>query len=260
MNKLYRAGIIGLGRIAIDFPDNHLSAYLNNPRVYLACICDTDERRINLALDKLGNYDCITSMDYLKMVKAHYLDIVSVCTPQETHHKIVCDIAPYVKAVYCEKPMAGSQYECYQMIDVCRKAGTILQINHQRRWVTPTFYYSRGVINTGSHLFDLLYRWFGEIRILDCKQVGDFNGDPMISGTVITGKGNEIRIEAVCQEEPLFTFNLAECPDLPIRLAIQDIVNTLDKRQKYTKSDGRAGQVALMYLQEFIRRATDDKG
>jgi len=176
MDKPYRVGIIGLGRIACELPDNHLKAYRECGRTELIATCD---------VKKPSKYAY-----YLLMVQKENLDIVSVCTPPETHKEIVCSIAPYVKAIYCEKPIAESLEDAQEMIDVCHACGTILQINHQRLFMNPVFRFSRGWLNTGTHAISLVNHLFKpEIKVeyihldtdepvfeLDCTH----NKEPMI--------------------------------------------------------------------------------
>jgi len=140
----YRAGIIGCGFIGAKAPDSHAQAYIDCDRTALVALCEKKD---------IFNSEY---RHYMDMVKREHLDIVSVCTPVETHCKIVCDIAPYVKAIYCEKPMAVDLTECDKMIHACAKNDTILQINHQRRFVKPLFRFSRDMIDTGTHVFDWL--------------------------------------------------------------------------------------------------------
>lgn len=151
---MYRVGIIGCGRIGCEFPDSHLQAYLDCPDTELVAICDTDANKLWAYPIKWKHYN------YQEMVEVHKLDIVSICTPPETHCKIVCEIAPYVKAIYCEKPIALTLEDADKMIDICDKYKVILQINHQRRFTQPKFHFSRGILNTGTHAFDLVRQLF----------------------------------------------------------------------------------------------------
>lgn len=164
----YKVGIIGLSYIAWQNPiDNHLQAYLENPRCQVVAVCDIDKEklsRFSSAFPTIAFYQ-----DYHDLL-THDLDIVSVCTPTSTHCKIVCDCAPFVKAIYCEKPMASTLKGCDQIIEACKKSGTILQINHQREFLPPTFKFSRDIIDTGTHVFSLLITMFGSsIRLVGDK-------------------------------------------------------------------------------------------
>ena len=141
-------GIIGKGFIGYDSPDSHYHGYLDCSSTTDCLICD---------LYKPANYK-----DYMEMVTSHNFDILSICTPVETHCQIVCEIAPYVKALYVEKPIATTIEEADRMIETCHKHGVILQVNHQRRFLKPKMRWSRGILNNGTHAFDLMRQMFGE--------------------------------------------------------------------------------------------------
>jgi len=259
--KTYRAGIVGLGRIGVEFEDCHLSAYRDCPRTELVMLCDSNEEKVKL----WQGYEIMpfeVYSDYMQAVKSMNLDIVSICTPPETHCKIVCDIAPFVKALYCEKPIAMNRSECFLIAEACQRNHTILQVNHQRRFINPVFYYSRGIMNTGTHMFDLLGMLNPDISVIDiikAEKIGDFNGDPLISGEVRMGK-TVIRIEALKTEEPVFKF----CPSeilpgqRPLLEGVKSLVKSLDKGLTLPlKSDWRDGMQAIDMVNKFIEKGED---
>ena len=174
---MLRAGVIGCGFIGMNAPDNHALAYAECPDVFFAAVCD--KRKDVLAQSHPVNKEGKTYrklfghqyLDHLKMIKAEKLDIVSVCTPPHTHKSIVLNIAHFVKAIYCEKPIANTLEDADEMIKVCKENDTLLQINHQRRFTRPKFRFSRGISNTGTHAFDLIRHIFGEIVSLDKNTV-----------------------------------------------------------------------------------------
>jgi len=145
----YRAGVIGLGFIGFDSPDSHVRAYEDCADTILIATSDINP---------------VKAFGYTRpiVMKEENLDIVSVCTPVETHCQIVCDIAPFVKAIYCEKPIATTLEEADRMIETCHKHGVILQVNHQRRFTKPKMRWSRGILNNGTHAFDLMRQMFGD--------------------------------------------------------------------------------------------------
>ena len=76
--------------------------------------------------------------DYESMLAELTPDIVSVCTPPKTHADIVTTCAQSrVRAIHCEKPMAGTWQECQEMVAVCDRQGVQLTFNHQRRFSRP---------------------------------------------------------------------------------------------------------------------------
>ena len=155
---MYKAGIIGCGRIGAGLKDSHITAYDDCENTELVSACDL---RFAGSWDRFSGFT--TYIHYPTMVQREHLDIVSVCTPPETHCQIVLDTAPFVKAIYCEKPMATTLEECDRMIETCHKHNVILQINHQRRFAKPVFRINRrasgDIINTATHAFDLLNQY-----------------------------------------------------------------------------------------------------
>ena len=186
----YRAGIVGCGRIGCGFDDDprrgyvstHAGAYVRTPGVELAAMADRDRTRLERYGERFGvrgRYE-----DYRQMLAQERLDILSVCTRDDTHREIVEQAVEIgVKAIFCEKPIADSLAAAEAMIRCCEKAGVILMVDHQRRFDRfhqevaaylrerrlgrvqhVTCYYTAGIANTGSHLFDLLRFFFGEVQ------------------------------------------------------------------------------------------------
>ena len=149
---MYKCAVIGLGSIGLRSIDSHCCAYRDCDQTELVATCDTD-----WTPQDCFRYDFQKKYNsYMEMVSVEELDIVSVCTSVETHCQIVCDIAPFVKAIYSEKPIAPTLKEADKMIEICHKYGVILQVNHQRRFVKPKMRWSRGLLNNGTHAFDLI--------------------------------------------------------------------------------------------------------
>lgn len=152
--------------------------------------------------------------DYKEMVRREKLDIVSVCTPPETHRRIVTDIAPYVKAIYCEKPIALTLDDADAMLDCCAYHGVILQVNHQRTFTEPVFRFSRGIVNTGSHMFALLLQLFGEVKSLAAEEV-------------TFQSGLRVRLEEQFTQEPVFQFDATHNGEPMIQKGIKHLIASL---------------------------------
>ncbi len=141
----YKAAVVGKGWIGIGYSanaptkklDNHADAYMANPRI-----------------EYLGAEDTIFRNTLTNC------DILSVCTPPETHTQIVLDFASSVKAILCEKPMATNLQDADAMIAACKRHGTILQVNYQRHFTAPVFRFSRDGFG---HAIDLLQDMFGPV-------------------------------------------------------------------------------------------------
>lgn len=139
---MYKAGIIGAGRIGVEFEDCHKTAYEKCPDTELVFIRDIDPAKC--------------------WGEVQHVDILSICTPPETHKAVLHRWITYAKAIYLEKPIATTLEDADAMINLCHNWGVILQVNHQRRFGRPTMYFNRGVLNNGTHAFDMLRMLFGE--------------------------------------------------------------------------------------------------
>lgn len=143
---MLRAGIIGLGfigagdQIAGDrlgqqvahLEGHHREALSKHPRVQLVC-------GSSRAADRRERFAAATGArtyaDWREMLVQEKPDIVSIAsmTPDHPAQTIGCAEAG-VRAVYCEKPIAPTLPDAERMLTACQKAGTLLVINHNRRF------------------------------------------------------------------------------------------------------------------------------
>jgi predicted dehydrogenase len=222
MGKPYRVGIIGCGFIGIKASDNHALAYLDYEDTELVALCDNNPKKLCFADETMG---FTPYTNYMEMVKGEKLDIVSVCTPPETHCKIVCDIAPYVKAIYCEKPIATTLEDADKMIAVCAKKKVILQINHQRLFMRPVFRYSRGLLNTGTHMFSLIAHLFRS----NCS----------------------FEIQRVDTDEPVFELDCTHNDKPMIKYGVSHLVNCLKTKRMIPVASAQKARDALKMALQF---------
>lgn len=223
--RTYTAGVVGCGRIGCGFDDDpgrgyvstHAGAYVRTPGVKLIALSDLDTTRMDRYARKFrvpGRY-----RDYRQMLAREKLDLLSVCTGTQTHRKIVEEAAEAgVKAIFCEKPIAESLGAADQMIRRCARRGVLLMVDHQRRFdpfhqaaaaflrrgtlgsiQQVTCYYTAGVANTGSHLFDLLRFFFGETAWVQgafSQNPSPDSRDPNIDGWLRFENGPLVTIQA----------------------------------------------------------------
>lgn len=201
MNR-YKVGIIGCGRMGFLFdedentlkPSSHAGAYKTFGNVDITAVCDIRTDRMDKFKERYGDVNIY--YDYNKMLKNEDLDIVSICTPSNLHSDVCITASEYVRAIFCEKPIAMSLKEADQMILACKKNGTLLTINHIRRWertyekikelidnntygkVTSIICYSSpGLMNGGVHMFDTLRYIFGDITCINGHIIKDLSTD-----------------------------------------------------------------------------------
>ena len=136
-----RAAIIGCGRQQADggykgISPNHAKAYAANGATIVA-LCDINRENAELFKERLSP-DAAIFADYAEMAREAKPQVVSVCTWPHLHAEMVVKLAELgVPAVHCEKPMALTLADARRMVDACKKGGTRLTVNHQRRF-SPT--------------------------------------------------------------------------------------------------------------------------
>ena len=175
----YKATVIGCGRIGCEFDSDpkrkqivtHAGAYNYISNVDLVALVDKDTKKAMRYSEK-HNGPSIFS-DHNNMLKTIKPDIVSICIPPDTHLQIIKDCVKHnVKGIFCEKPIADKLKGVSEVVKLCEDNNVILQIDHQRRFCqlhnnvkdllkkdniqSATFYYTAGIKNSGSHMFDLL--------------------------------------------------------------------------------------------------------
>lgn len=184
-----KAAIIGIGWIGWKYAfkgekhASHVSSYMACPKTELVAVADVDREKLEDF--KIEHPEVEVYQDYEKMLSEVKPEIVSVCTPDETHYRIVRNTTRYhpVKVIFCEKPISVKVKEAESMVQTCEQFGVKLAINHSRRWDPahrkikefleqkegewnigdPVAYagrYSGGEIRDGVHMADLAL-WYG---------------------------------------------------------------------------------------------------
>ena len=207
----YRSAVVGCGRVGSLFDSDkkrkiissHCGAYTNHPRTKLISVCDIDPDK---ALSCKKQWDAGSHyVNYQEMLDNENIDILSVCTHPDTHKEIInAAVKNGVKSIFCEKPISNSLSSAEQIVNQCKSHNVKLAVNHFRRWDDffinlkgdisngifgkiqhVNFYYTRGIENTGSHLFDLLRFLFGEIvAIYANSSINEIENDPTLSCTL----------------------------------------------------------------------------
>ena len=105
---------IGVGVIGTGFMGKaHSVAYSGSASVFgtglrpkLEIVCDLSPKRASQRATDLG-FSRYTS-NWLEVVNDPKVDLVSVCTPNDTHAEIAISALKLGKSVWCEKPMSSS--------------------------------------------------------------------------------------------------------------------------------------------------------
>jgi len=126
-------GVIGTGGMGRA----NMGAFMNEPDVQMAALCDVDQRHLKQAVDHVngtyGNSDCFTTGDFRELIARNDLDAVVVATPDHWHALATVAAAKAGKDIYCEKPLANSVGEGRAICQAVQENQRILQTGSHER-------------------------------------------------------------------------------------------------------------------------------
>ncbi|MGD8779640.1 MAG: Gfo/Idh/MocA family oxidoreductase [Ignavibacteria bacterium] len=129
--KEIKIGIIGCGFIA---EYKHLPSMAKVEGVKVEAFCDIiPERAKNLA-EKYGDSNSLVTEDYKEVLDRDDIEVIHVCTPNNSHSEITVAALESGKHVMCEKPMAKTDAQAKAMLDAAKKTGKLLTIGYQNRF------------------------------------------------------------------------------------------------------------------------------
>jgi len=139
-----RAGVIGVGGIALG---KHLPALARLDNVKITAFFDIDKERARKGLSDFGGQGAKVYEDYHDLLAAK-LDVVHICTPNNSHAGIAIEALEAGCHVMCEKPMATTAADARRMVAAARKAGKKLTIGYQSRY-RPDALYMKKLVEQG---------------------------------------------------------------------------------------------------------------
>jgi predicted dehydrogenase len=159
----YKAVIIGLTGIGAQrenrpatsiygsIPQSHAAAYYHHPQTEVVAVCDLGPEMLERFRQTWQDVwpDLRYYTDAQAMLAAEQPDLVSIVTPDHRHADLTVAAAQAgAKAVLCEKPLATSLADADRMIAACAATGTLLSVEHTRRW-WPLYRTARDLIRSG---------------------------------------------------------------------------------------------------------------
>ncbi len=88
------------------------------------------------------------STDWREVVERRDIDIVDICTANDTHAEIAIAAAKAGKAIVCEKPLAMDVAQCKEMVAAVKKAGVTNLVCHNYRRI-PALALAKRMIDNG---------------------------------------------------------------------------------------------------------------
>ncbi|MBO0476411.1 Gfo/Idh/MocA family oxidoreductase [Vagococcus sp. DIV0080] len=132
-----KIGIIGCGGIANG---KHMPALKQVKEVEMVAFCDIDLEKAEKAKEEFGVAEARAYTNYEDLLKDTSIDVIHVCTPNNSHAEISIAGLHSGKHVMCEKPMAKTSEEGRRMVEAAKETGKKLTIGYQNRFRTDSQY------------------------------------------------------------------------------------------------------------------------
>lgn len=143
MEQKFKVGIIGCGGIANG---KHMPALAKmTDRVEMIAFCDIILERAEEAKKQYGTPDAKTYTDYRELLQDATIDVVHVCTPNDSHADITIAALEAGKHVSCEKPMAKTAADAQRMYEASQKSDKLLTISYQNRFRQDSLYLKQAI-------------------------------------------------------------------------------------------------------------------
>ncbi|MDO9541095.1 MAG: Gfo/Idh/MocA family oxidoreductase, partial [Kiritimatiellia bacterium] len=128
-NKKFVIGQIGCGAFGRD---QHGPNALANPHVSgFKWACDVSKENAKLFADKFKAGQ--TTSDFKDVTEDPEVDVVCIATTHDARVPIIESAANHGKHIFCEKPLALTEQECYKIIRAVRKNKVKLCVDYMRR-------------------------------------------------------------------------------------------------------------------------------
>ena len=124
--KTYKAGVIGTGFIGVA----HVEALRRLGNVEVVAITDTQDHKIKAGMMNIPN----SFADYKEMMDTLELDMIHICTPNNTHHEIAMYAMKKGINVVCEKPMTKTAGEAKEMYEYAKAHNIVNAVNFHNRF------------------------------------------------------------------------------------------------------------------------------
>jgi len=182
MSEKLGVGIIGCGGIANA---KHIPNLLKLENVEITGVCDAYSReRAEAAVSRFGIKNCTVYDSVDELLNGKNIDVVHVCTPNESHAPITIAALNAGKHVMCEKPMACNVTQAADMLAAARASGRKLTICANNRF-SPVSWQLKQLCDN-NELGDIYYARAHAVRRRGVPTWGDFlNRDAQGGGPVI---------------------------------------------------------------------------
>jgi predicted dehydrogenase len=125
-SRILNVGLIGFGLSGRYFHSPFLST---NPGFKIKTVVERSKNEAQEFDPNIGNARSVE-----ELLSDESIDVVFICTPNETHFPYAMDALENGKHVVIEKPFAATEEEARQLVAVAAEKGLILTAYQNRRW------------------------------------------------------------------------------------------------------------------------------
>jgi predicted dehydrogenase len=179
--------------------------------------------------------------DWRKLVEAPDIDLVDICTPNNTHGEIALAAAAAGKMILCEKPLAMNLAEAREMVQAVEKSGrpNMVMFNYRR---VPAISLAKQIIDEGKlgRIFHYRATYFQDWTISRNVPVGGlatWRLDKNVAGAGVSGDLSAHNIDTaiwlngsiaeVCGMTEIFIPDRKRPDGSPARVEIDDVCTFL---------------------------------
>jgi len=179
--------------------------------------------------------------DWRKLVEAPDIDLIDICTPNNTHHSIALAAAACGKMILCEKPLAMNLKEAREMTEAVEKSGrpNMVSFNYRR---VPAIGLAKRIIEEGTlgRIFHYRATYLQDWTISSKVPVGGMGTwrlDKDVAGAGVSGDLSSHNIDTaiwlngpvaqVCGMTEIFIKDRHRPDGSPVRVEIDDVCSFL---------------------------------
>ena len=153
-------GYGGIGRVhAMAYRDIPFTYALLANTVNIVGVATTRKETAERAAQEIG-CDFFTD-NYQDLLERPDIDLIDICTPNNSHKEIILAAARAGKHIYCEKPLAMDSHEAKEIVRAVSDAGIKTQLTFNFRFF-PAILRAKQLINEGflGRIFSFRGRYF----------------------------------------------------------------------------------------------------
>jgi len=169
--------VIGLGAIA---QSSILPAFSRCKKARLVALVSRDKKKAESLAREFGASALYSNEEYDACLANPDIAAIYVATPPGLHREFTVRAARAGKHVLCEKPLAATAEQSFEMVETCRKAGVLLMTAY-RKYFEPSSLYLKKLVQSGDlGRIDAIHTAFSELPMPPSCPVWLF--DPQLAG------------------------------------------------------------------------------